>query len=92
METTRGTSERPPGKERVNEIARLGTQNFNENISILIMLALYSAMIHQHLHIDIIILAFGSFVSLVMYAIIRLHKRNQAKEDSLHLIGMKKEH
>ena len=70
----------------------IAVQNFNENISILIMLALYSAMIRVHLHIDIIIVAFGSFVSMVMYAIIRLHKANQAKQDSLHLIGMEKQH
>jgi len=68
----------------------IAVQNFNENISILVMLALYSAMIGVHLHIDIIILIFGSFVSMVMYVIIRLHKSNQAKQDSLHLIGMEK--
>jgi hypothetical protein len=33
---------------------------------------------------------FGTFVSLTMLLVIRLHKRNQRKEDSLHLIGMEK--
>jgi len=68
----------------------IAVQNFNENISILVMLALYSAMIRVHLHIDFIIIIFGGFVSLVMLCIIQLHKRNQARHDSLHLIGMEK--
>jgi MFS family permease len=68
----------------------IAVQNFNENISILVMLALYSAMIRAHWHINVIIVIFGLFVSVVMAMIIRLHKANQAKQDSLHLIGMDK--
>ena len=68
----------------------IAVQNFNENISILIMLALYSAMIRGHWHINVIIVIFGLFVSVVMALIIRLHKANQAKQDSLHLIGIDK--
>src|SRR5947208_9267138 len=40
----------------------IAVQNFNENISILVMLAIYSAMIKASLHINIIIIAFGAFV------------------------------
>ncbi len=68
----------------------IAVQNFNENMSILIMLALYSAMIGANIHIDFIIIGFGATVSLTMLAIIRWHKRNQAHADSLHLIGLHK--
>jgi MFS family permease len=67
----------------------IAVQNFNENISILVMLAIYSAMIKASLHINTIILGFGSFVVVTMFAVMLRHRYNQAKGDSLHLIGMK---
>ncbi len=67
----------------------IAVQNFNENISILVMLAIYSAMIRASFHINTIIIAFGAFVVLTMLAVIVRHRLNQAKGDSLHLIGMK---
>ena len=36
------------------------------------------------------IVLFGTFVCLTMLIVIRLHKHNQSREDSLHLIGMEK--
>ncbi len=68
----------------------IAVQNFNENISILIMLALYSTMIKIDIRINAIIICFGLFVALTMLAVIKRHERNQAQEDSLQLIGMKK--
>jgi len=68
----------------------IAVQNFNENISILVMLALYSAMIKADFHINTIIIGFGAFVALTMLMVIKKHKSNQAEGDSLHLIGMKK--
>ncbi|HET7764071.1 MAG TPA: lysophospholipid transporter LplT [Burkholderiales bacterium] len=67
----------------------IAVQNFNENISILVMLAIYSAMIKASLYINTIILAFGSFVVVTMFAVILRHRYNQSQGDSLHLIGMK---
>jgi hypothetical protein len=67
----------------------IAVQNFNENISILVMLAIYSAMIKASLYINTIILAFGSFVVVTMFAVILRHRQNQSQVDSLHLIGMK---
>src|SRR5215467_6518889 len=67
----------------------IAVQNFNENISILVMLAVYSAMIRASMHINTIILGFGIFVVVTMLLVIVRHRRNQAKGDSLHLIGMK---
>ena len=67
----------------------IAVQNFNENVSILVMLALYAAMIKSDLHINVIIVIFGAFVVLTMLAVIQRHRYNQRRGDSLHLIGMK---
>jgi MFS transporter, LPLT family, lysophospholipid transporter len=67
----------------------IAVQNFNENISILVMLAAYSAMIKASFHINTIIVAFGTFVVVTMLGVIVRHRYNQSKGDSLHLIGMK---
>jgi phosphatidylglycerophosphate synthase len=67
----------------------IAVQNFNENIAILLMLAIYSAMIKADVHINTIIVAFGAFVVVSMLAVILRHRYNQSRMDSLHLIGMK---
>ena len=68
----------------------IAVQNFNENLNILLMLGLYAPMIRANFAIDTIIVLFGVFVSLTMMMVIRLHKLNQKREDSLHLIGIEK--
>jgi MFS family permease len=65
----------------------IAVQNFNENLSVLGMLCLYSILIWLDVPISIVILLFGSFVCIIMIYIIRWHDRNQAQYDSLHLIG-----
>jgi len=67
----------------------IAVQNFNENISILLMLAIYSAMIKADFHINTIIVAFGTFVVVAMLGVILRHRYNQRRGDSLYLIGMK---
>src|SRR5216684_734949 len=67
----------------------IAVQNFNENISILLMLAIYSAMIKADFHINTIIVAFGTFVVVAMFLVMLRHRYNQSRGDSLHLIGMK---
>jgi len=68
----------------------IAVQNFNENLNILLMLALYALMIRANFGINTIIVMFGVFVCVTMMMVIRLHKYNQSREDSLHLIGMEK--
>jgi len=68
----------------------IAVQNFNENVSILMMLAIYSAMIKADLHINTIIVSFGAFVVVTMLVVIQRHRYNQSRGDSLHLIGMQK--
>ena len=65
----------------------IAVQNFNENLSILTMLAVYSLMIYAHLDLDIIIVMFGLFVAGTMYLIMRKHAASQREHDSLALIG-----
>jgi len=68
----------------------IAVQNFNENLNILLMLALYALMIRADFGINTIIVLFGVFVCLTMLLVIRLHKYNQSRQDSLHLIGIEK--
>ncbi len=65
----------------------IAVQNFNENLSILTMLALYAIMITLDLDLDIIIILFGMSVSGIMFLIMRKHAANQRVHDSLALIG-----
>ena len=70
----------------------IAVQNFNENLSILAMLLLYALLIWLDVHIYVVIILFGAFVSISMTIIRKWHLTNQSKEDSLHLIGMRKMH
>ncbi len=70
----------------------IAVQNFNENLSILVMLLMYAALIWLDVHIYTVIIAFGAFVSITMLLIRKWHLTNQSKQDSLHLIGEKKIH
>ncbi|MTV38738.1 lysophospholipid transporter LplT [Duganella radicis] len=65
----------------------IAVQNFNENLSILTMLAVYSLMLRAHLNLDIIILLFGLFLAGTMLYIMRRHQANQREFDSIALIG-----
>ncbi|MBU3541448.1 lysophospholipid transporter LplT [Polynucleobacter sp. UB-Tiil-W10] len=65
----------------------IAVQNFNENISVLMMLLIYSLLIWLDIPIQIVIIGFGVTVSLIMWLVIKRHARNQAEYDSMHLIG-----
>jgi MFS family permease len=68
----------------------IAVQNFNENLSILTMLAVYAIMITLNLDLDIIVVVFGLSVAGIMYFIGRRHAANQREHDSLALIGEEK--
>ncbi len=55
----------------------IAVQNFNENIGILILIGAYAMMVKADIPINLIIIAFGLFVSVSMGGIYRLY-RNQA--------------
>jgi MFS family permease len=68
----------------------IAVQNFNENLNILVMLALYALMIKYNFHINTIIILFGLSVSMTMWLIMKRHANNQRQGDSMHLIGIEK--
>ncbi len=53
----------------------IAVQNFNENLGILLMIGAYTLMVKNDLSIYLIVLIFGTFVSLVMTGIYRSHKK-----------------
>src|SRR5574343_1149174 len=61
----------------------IAVQNFNENISILVMTGLYYLMIKMNLSIYWVVTLFGLFVSGLMYMIRQRHIANQAIQDDV---------
>lgn len=70
----------------------IAVQNFNENLSILVMLGVYSLLILFDLSVPATMVIFGLFVMTSMWLVIWKHRRNQAEYDSTHLIGEEKRH
>ncbi len=68
----------------------IAVQNFNENISVLMMLLVYSLLIWLDASVQYVIIGFGLTVSLIMWLVIKRHIANQAEYDSMHLIGENK--
>ncbi len=64
----------------------IAVQNFNENLSILVMTFVYSALVGIHLHIYWIITLFGIFVSAIMVLLKRLHEYHQRQHDDVSLL------
>ena len=65
----------------------IAVQNFNENSSILLMLAVYSVLIKCDVSVQTTMAGFGLAVAACMCCVIFKHRRNQREFDSLHLIG-----
>lgn len=64
----------------------IAVQNFNENLSILVMTGFYYLMIRADLSIYWVITQFGLFVSGTMYLVQRRHEANQRRHDDvIHL-------
>ncbi len=55
----------------------IAVQNFNENLSIFVMLALYAAMEKMEFSINTIIIVFGILLSSIMAALYRKHGHDQ---------------
>jgi len=55
----------------------IAVQNFNENLSILLLLGAYSLMIKAGFSIDAIVIVFGLFIAVSMGVINRLHRHDQ---------------
>ena len=68
----------------------IAVQNFNENLSILLMTGLYSLLIYLNFQIYTVITLFGLFVSGSMYLVKRRHELNQSQFDSVALLDDRK--
>ncbi len=66
----------------------IAVQNFNENLSILVMLGLYSILVWSKLSVNAVILLFGLFVAVTMFLVHRWHRSNMRvhKEELEHLL------
>ena len=66
----------------------IAVQNFNENVSILVMLSVYSLMIRYDMRIQSVIVVFGIFISAAMYFVMRWNAANHRADPHLDkLIG-----
>jgi MFS transporter, LPLT family, lysophospholipid transporter len=61
----------------------IAVQNFNENLSILIMTGIYSVLLKAGLHIYWVIVLFGLFVAGTMWLVKRRHEANQREHDDV---------
>jgi MFS transporter, LPLT family, lysophospholipid transporter len=68
----------------------IAVQNFNENLSNLLMLGIYALMISVDLPINSIIACFALFVVGTMLLVVKRHRYNQSLSDMTQLIGMEK--
>jgi MFS transporter, LPLT family, lysophospholipid transporter len=65
----------------------IAVQNFNENIGVLVMLALYAVIVHVGLSTNAAIIMFGLFVAGAMALVIWRHRQNLAAGDLMHLVA-----
>ncbi|MDR0735622.1 MAG: lysophospholipid transporter LplT [Zoogloeaceae bacterium] len=61
----------------------IAVQNFNENVSVLLMAAIYFLMLKANMSISWVITLFGLFVSGIMCLIRLRHLQNQCQHDSV---------
>lgn len=64
----------------------IAVQNFNENLSILIVTTIYALLIRAQLHIYWIIILFGLCVAGLMILIKKRHEMNQREHDDVALL------
>ncbi|CAL94331.1 lysophospholipid transporter LplT [Azoarcus olearius] len=64
----------------------IAVQNFNENLSILVMTGGYALLIWAGLSINVVIVLFGLFVSASMFLVQLRHNANQRTFDSVALL------
>ncbi|MFM0044914.1 lysophospholipid transporter LplT [Paraburkholderia sediminicola] len=65
----------------------IAVQNFNENLSVLVMLCLYAVLVWLDVPVTAVIVLFGTFVCVMMWFVMRRHHANQRAFDSVALIG-----
>ena len=61
----------------------IAVQNFNENVSILVMLAIYSLMLRLDMRVQSVVVIFGLFISAAMYGVMRWNAANHRADPNL---------
>jgi len=64
----------------------IAVQNFNENLSILVMTGLYSLLVWANFPVSTVIIVFGLFVAGSMLLLKRRHEANQRERDDVSLL------
>ncbi|THF55864.1 lysophospholipid transporter LplT [Pseudothauera rhizosphaerae] len=64
----------------------IAVQNFNENLSILVMTGLYALLIMTGVSIKVVIVLFGLFVAGTMWLVWMRHEQNQREFDAVALL------
>ena len=64
----------------------IAVQNFNENLSILVMTGTYALLVMSGLSINTVIVMFGAFVAGTMLLVMRRHDANQREFDNVALL------
>ena len=72
--------------------ASISVQNFNENLSILVMLSVYSFLIWSEIPVGSVVMLFGCFVAIIMSLIYLLYKYNAKHFDLDELIDQRATH
>jgi len=80
------------GHVRLSAGHSIAVQNFNENLGILVMLAVYAVLLQLDVSTPVIIVLFGSFVIAVMIGVILWNRANMRERDWTALIGEHKKH
>ncbi|MCW0209809.1 MAG: lysophospholipid transporter LplT, partial [Achromobacter sp.] len=62
----------------------IAVQNFNEQLNILLMVAMYTVLLWLQLPINVIIVIFGTVVAVLMVVFMRWSKRNLQANPELH--------
>ncbi len=70
----------------------IAVQNFNENLSILVMTGTYALLILLGLSINTVIVLFGLFVAATMLLVKFVHEANQRRFDSVALLDDHRHH
>jgi hypothetical protein len=70
----------------------IAVQNFNENVSVLLMLCLYALLVKLNVPVSVVIVSFGVFVCVTMALVMRRHRRNEKVYHTAELIGEDKHH
>jgi MFS family permease len=64
----------------------IAVQNFNENLSILVMTGLYAALLAGGLSVYTVMIVFGLFVAATMFMVGKWHQANQHRRDDVALL------